>query len=252
MADSKLDLTGKIALITGGARGIGRAVSEAFAAAGADLIIASRKLDACKAVAADLSARFEVRAVGLGFNLSSWDDCDRLVDEAWQAFGRIDILVNNAGVSPAYESIDTLSEALFDKIMAVNLKGPFRLAALIGTRMVAAGGGAIVNIGSSSATQPVPSAIPYSMAKAGVTNLSKGLASLFGPTVRVNTVQPAGTATDMNAALPDDVLHDLLRDYTIKRFARPEEVANAVLYLASDAASYSTGSVIRVDGGVAG
>ena len=252
MADNKLDLTGKVALITGGARGIGRAVSEAFAEAGADLIIASRKIDACQAAAADLAARFGVRAVGMGFNLGHWDECDRLVDAAWQAFGRIDILVNNAGMSPAYERIDTMSEALFDKIMAVNLKGPFRLAALVGTRMVAAGGGAIVNIGSSAASRPEPAAMPYSMAKAGVTNLSKGLASLFGPTVRVNCVQPAGTATDMSAGLPDDVLDGLLRAYTIKRFARPAEVASAVLYLASDAASYSTGSVIRVDGGLAG
>jgi NAD(P)-dependent dehydrogenase (short-subunit alcohol dehydrogenase family) len=252
LAENRLDLTGKVALVTGGARGIGRAICELFAEAGADLIIASRKLEACQAVADELAARHGVRTAAIGFNASVWADCDRLAEEGWARFGRIDILVNNAGVSPAYDSIENISEALFDKIVAVNLKGPFRLAAVIGARMVRAGGGAIVNIGSSAASHPVPSAIPYSAAKAGLTNMTRGLASLFGPNVRVNCVQPAGTATDMSANFSEDFIQEFLRDYAIKRFARPEEVAAAALYLASEAASFSTGTVLRVDGGIPG
>lgn len=246
------DLTGKVALVTGGTRGLGLAIAQEFARAGAELIVASRKLDACKASAAEIEQRFGTRALGLACHVGDWRDCERLVNASYDAFGQVDILVNNAGISPAYEDVTSLSEELFDKILAVNLKGPFRLSALIGTRMKSNGAGAIVNIGSSAATHPLAKAIPYSAAKAGITVATKALAALLGPEVRVNCVEPGGIETDMTGSLPAEQIAEWCRDNAIKRFARPEEVAGAVLYLASEAASFTTGAVLRVDGGLPG
>jgi NAD(P)-dependent dehydrogenase (short-subunit alcohol dehydrogenase family) len=250
--DIKSNLAGRVVLVTGGSRGLGRAIAREFAAAGCDVVVASRKLSACEDVAADLEHSFGRRAVGIACHVGIWSDCERLIAEVYRIFGRLDVLINNAGVSPAYDNIETLSEELFDKIVSVNLKGPFRLCALAGSRMIASGGGSIVNIGSSAASHPEPNAIPYSVAKAGVNAMTKALATLFGPTVRVNCIQPWGIATDMSRHISSDAIAMLVREHAIKRFARPEEIAGAVLYLASDAASYTTGAILRVDGGLPG
>ena len=246
------DLPGKVALVTGGSRGLGQVIAGQFAAAGCDVVIASRKLERCEAVAAEIANAFGRRAVGVACHVGVWNDCERLISAVYSAFGRLDILVNNAGMSPAHADIASLSEELFDKILAVNLKGPFRLSALAGTRMKAAGGGAIVNISSSSATHPLPEALPYSAAKAGVNAMTKGLAAIFGPTVRVNCVQPWGIATDMSQAVAPSEIAALTRDHAIKRFARADEVAKAAVFLASDASSFTTGAILRVDGGMPG
>jgi NAD(P)-dependent dehydrogenase (short-subunit alcohol dehydrogenase family) len=246
------NLAGKVVLVTGGSRGLGRVIASEFAAAGCDVVVASRKLPACEEVATDLQRSFGRRAVGIACHVGVWSDCERLVSEVYQIFGRFDVLINNAGVSPAYDSVETLSEELFDKIIAVNLKGPFRLCALAGSRMVAHGGGAIVNIGSSAASHPEVNAIPYSAAKAGVNAMTKALAALFGPTVRVNCIQPWGIATDMSRHVMPDAIAVLAGSHAIKRFARPEEVARAALFLASEASSFTTGAILRVDGGLPG
>ncbi len=250
MSDRLVDLTGKVALVTGGARGLGRAISEELARAGADLIIASRKIESCEKACSEIRQAYGRRAVALACHVGKWLECERLAELGWAAFGRIDVLVNNAGMSPVYDDVTSLSEELFDKIIDVNLKGPFRLGGLIGARMQAAGGGAIVNIGSSAATMPLPSSIPYSAAKAGLVAVTQAMAGLFGPQVRVNCVQPGGIATDMGANLTEEMIADWTSGTIAKRFARPEEVAAAVTYLASGAASFTTAAVLRVDGGL--
>ena len=142
-------LQGQVALVTGGSRGLGREMVLAFAEAGASVVIASRKLDACEALAAEVTTRFGNAALPVAANVSSWDDCDALVAAAYGRFDHVDVLVNNAGMSPLYPSLEEVGEALYDKVLGVNLKGPFRLTSLIGTRMAESGGGSIINISST-------------------------------------------------------------------------------------------------------
>ena len=148
------DLTGRVAVVTGGSRGLGAAMASAFAEHGADVVIASRKLDACQELAGHLAKRTGRRAVGAAFHAGRWADADRLADLVYEEFGRCDVLVNNAGMSPLYPSLSEISEDLFDKVVAVNFKGPFRLSALVGERMVAAGCGSIINVSSLAAVGP--------------------------------------------------------------------------------------------------
>ncbi|GAA4920452.1 NAD(P)-dependent dehydrogenase (short-subunit alcohol dehydrogenase family) [Actinomycetospora succinea] len=240
----------KVVVVTGGSRGMGRAMVRAFAAEGASVVIASRKIDACEELAAEVSAQHGVPTLPVACNVSSWDDCDALVAAVDEAFGRADVLVNNAGLSPLYPALGEVSEGLFDKVLGVNLKGPFRLAAALGTRMVAAGGGAIVNISSIAAIRPGPAELPYAMAKAGLNTLTEGLAQAFGPTVRVNAVQAGPFRTDISTAWTPEVVGAFERSTALRRIGEPEEVVPAVLHLASDEASFTTGAVLRVDGGM--
>jgi NAD(P)-dependent dehydrogenase (short-subunit alcohol dehydrogenase family) len=243
------DLSGKVALVTGGSRGLGRAMVAGFAQAGADVVIASRDAGACAAYAAEITAATGRRAVGYGVHVGHWDELDGLVEAAYDAFGRVDVLVNNAGMSPLYDSVDTLSEALFDKVIAVNLKGPFRLAALVGTRMAAGDGGSIINISSAAAVRPRPDVLPYAAAKAGLNALTAGLAHTFGPSVRCNAIMAGTFLTDVSKAWDQDRFSERSRGFALQRGAEPAEVVGTALYLASDASSYTTGAVIAVDGG---
>jgi NAD(P)-dependent dehydrogenase (short-subunit alcohol dehydrogenase family) len=138
--DKLLDFNGKVALVTGGSRGLGREMALALAERGADVIITSRKADACEAVAAEIQALGR-QAMAYGCHVGHWGEIDALVDAAYERFGKIDILINNAGMSPLYESLSSITEELFDKVVGVNLKGPFRLMALVGERMAAGEGG---------------------------------------------------------------------------------------------------------------
>ena len=140
------------------------------------------------------------RALPYGVHVGHWDELDGLVEAAYEAFGRVDVLVNNAGMSPLYGSVDEVSEDLFDKVIAVNLKGPFRLAALVGTRMAAGAGGSIINISSAAAVRPRPDVLPYAAAKAGLNALTAGLARTFGPTVRCNAIMAGTFLTDVSKA----------------------------------------------------
>jgi NAD(P)-dependent dehydrogenase (short-subunit alcohol dehydrogenase family) len=253
MTDPLFDLSGRVALVTGGSRGLGRQMVLGFAAHGASVIVASRKQQACEAVAAEARAKHHVDAWAIGVNVSHWDQCDELAETAYRQAGRVDVLVNNAGLSPLYPSLTEVSEALYDKVFAVNLKGPFRLSTLIGERMAAAGSGAIINISSVEAVSPSPGALPYAAAKAGLDVLTLGLARAYGPAVRVNGIMAGPFLTDISQAWDlDAVTAGLRTSSALRRAGRPEEIVGAALYLASPAASFTTGSTIRVDGGVHG
>jgi NAD(P)-dependent dehydrogenase (short-subunit alcohol dehydrogenase family) len=239
-------LAGKTALVTGGSRGLGREMVLAFARAGADVVIASRKLDACEAVARDVEALGR-RALPFAAHVGQWNDNDRLAEAAYAAFGRVDILVNNAGMSPLAPSLVETSEALFDKVVAVNFKGPFRLASLIGTRMVKDGGGTIINFSSTASFKPEPHTVPYGGAKAAINAMTVSLAKAFAPKVRVNCIAPGPFLTDVSTVWREN--EDFKNALGLKRFGEPGEIVGTALYLASDASSYVTGQVIRVDGG---
>jgi NAD(P)-dependent dehydrogenase (short-subunit alcohol dehydrogenase family) len=243
------DLSGRVALVTGGSRGLGRAMTLGFAAAGADVVIASRDGAACEAFAAEVTEATGQRALGIGAHVGRWSELDGLVDRVYDELGAIDVLVNNAGMSPLYGDITEVSEELFDKVIAVNLKGPFRLTALVGTRMAAGNGGSIINISSAGAVRPRPAILPYAAAKAGLNALTVGFAHTFGPTVRVNAIMAGTFLTDVSKAWDMEAFGKRAENFAAKRGGEPEEIVGAALYLASDASSYTTGSILTVDGG---
>jgi len=246
------DLTGRVAVVTGGSRGLGRAMVLAFAAHGADVAIASRKVDACEALAAEVRHATGRRALAVGCHVGRWEQCDALVERVEADLGPIGVLVNNAGMSPLYPSLPEVSEDLFDKVLAVNLKGAFRLSALVGTRMAAGEGGSIINVSSIAAVQPTPIELPYAAAKAGLNALTIGLARAFGPKVRVNCLMPGPFLTDISKAwdLPS-FEQAAKRTIPLQRGGQAEEIVGAALYLASDASSFTTGAVLKIDGGLA-
>ena len=243
------DLTGRVALVTGGTRGLGRAMVSALAAAGADVIVSSRKADACERVAQEVARGSGRHVVGLPCHVGRWEDLDGLVDRAYGTFGHVDVLVNNAGMSPLYPSPDAVTEELFDKVVDVNLKGPFRLTALVGPRMVADGGGVVVNLSSVAASRPSGAVLPYAAAKAGLEALTAGFAEAFAPSVRVNAIRCGTYATDVSRHWSAEHVEAYEQRALAGRIADPEEIVGTLLYLASDASSYTTGTVLVADGG---
>ena len=242
-------LTGRVAVVTGGSRGLGLAMATAFAEAGADLVVASRKLDACEQVATTLADKTGRRVVPVAGHVGKWADCDRLYEETYAAFDTVDILVNNAGMSPLYPSLSAITEDLWHKVIDVNLMGPFRLSALFGERMKAAGTGSIINITSAAAVRPTPRELPYAAAKAGVHVLTYGFAQALGPEVRVNTIMAGPFFTDIAAAWDMDQFNQTAANFPLRRGGEPHEIVGAALYFASDVSSFTTGAVLPVDGG---
>ena len=244
------DLTGRTAIITGGSRGLGQQMALAFADHGANVVVASRKLENCEQVAAQVRER-GVRATAVAYHAASWADADRLAAEAIAEFGNIDILVNNAGMSPLYPSLAEVSEDLYDKVMGVNLKGPFRLSALIGTHMVESGRkGSIINVSSIDSRRPSSNEVVYGAAKSGINTLTVGLANAFGPNVRVNCIVPGPFLTDISKAWDMETFSKRAQTaYALQRGGEPEEIIGAALYFASDASSYTTGALLNIDGG---
>ena len=162
----RFDLSGRVALVTGGSRGLGRAMALGFAAAGADVVVASRKLDACQAVVAEIEAMGR-RGLAWSCNVSNWDELEPLADAAYDAFRRVDVLVNNAGMSLLYGDVTEVTEAMWDKVVNLNLKGVFRLTALVGSRMVRDGAGSIINVSSVGSIRPTPAILPTRRPKRG-------------------------------------------------------------------------------------
>ncbi len=247
-ATDRFDLTDRVAVVTGGTRGLGLAMARGFAQAGAQVVIVSRKADACDEVVAALRAEGG-RATGCACHVGQWDRLEELVEEVYAEFGAIDVLVNNAGMSPQYDKLTDVSEELFDKVIAVNLKGPFRLAALVGERMVEDRGGSIINVSSTGAVRPTSDIVPYAAAKAGVNAMTVGLAHALGPRVRVNAIMPGPFLTTISQAWDMDIFAERARTFPMRRAGEADEIVGAALYLASDASSYTTGTILTVDGG---
>jgi NAD(P)-dependent dehydrogenase (short-subunit alcohol dehydrogenase family) len=243
------DLSGKVALVTGGSRGLGAAMVRAYAAAGADVVIVSRNQSACETLAAEIRETGR-RAFARACHVGAWDDLEPLVDDVYRELGALDVLVNNAGMSPLYDAPVDISEGLFDKVLAVNFKGPFRLTALVGTRMVEHGGGSIINISSAGSLRPRSHILPYAAAKAALNAATIGFAHTFGPTVRVNCIVPGPFLTDVSAAWDLDAVNDRQKTYALGRLGDVSEIVGAALYFASDASSFATGSLLQVDGGM--
>jgi NAD(P)-dependent dehydrogenase (short-subunit alcohol dehydrogenase family) len=232
------DLTDRVAVVTGGARGIGRALSLGLAQAGADVVIASRNLANCEEWAAAVADRTGRRTWARPLHVGHWEEIAPFADAVWEACGAVDVLVNNAGMSPLYDDLRGVTEEYWDKVVGVNLKGPFKMTVEFGSRMFDGDGGSIVNVSTLASLDPRPDTIPYGAAKAGLNVMARGFVKAWGSKVRVNTVVPGAFLTDVSrswAEIPDDV-------------GRPEEMVGAVVYLASDAASYTTGAQVRVAG----
>ncbi|MCG5432927.1 SDR family oxidoreductase [Mycobacterium sp. MYCO198283] len=243
------DLTDRVVLVTGGSRGLGREMALAAARCGAETVIASRKYDNCATTAAQIEAETGRVSMPYAVHVGRWNELDGLVDAVYDRFGKVDVLVNNAGMSPVYDKQTDVTEKMFDAVVNLNLKGPFRLSALIGERMVAAGRGVIVNVSTHGSLKPHPTFIPYAASKAGLNTMTEALAMAFGPAVRVNTLMPGPFLTDISKAWNVDGVQNPFAGAALQRAGNPSEIVGAALFLMSDASSFTTGSIVRADGG---
>lgn len=243
-------LDGKIALITGGSRGIGEATALGYARAGADLVVVSRNLDDLEKVTAKIK-KLGRKALAVSSHLGKMDDINNLVSQVKAEFGRIDILVNNAASNPTMDTAIDVTERAWDTIMNLNLKGLFFLSQSVARLMREQGGGRIINVSSAGGIRPHILPV-YSISKAGVIMATKIMAlewASYG--INVNAIAPGLTRTSFSQALWGDekVLDYLMQRVPQKRFAEPEELVGTMIYLASDASKFVTGTVISVDGG---
>ena len=242
-------LDDRVAVVTGGSKGLGRAMALGFAAAGADVVVASRKLDACEQVADEVRALGR-RALPVACHVGRWDECQALVDRVVDELGRIDVLVNNAGIAPVPPSLLGVTEELFDKTMAVDLKGPLRLTALAAEHMPP--GGTVINISSKASTHPSPFTVVYAAAKAGLNALTRAAALELAPKgIRVNCIVCGTFHTDSfhaSASTPE-VQEALAGRVALGRIAEADEIVGTALWMATDASSYLTGQLVTLDGG---
>lgn len=249
-ANQLFDLTGKVALVTGGSRGLGREMVLTFARAGADVVIASRKLPSCEELAAEVEQETGRRALPVACHVAEWGQVEALAERAYAHFGHVDVLVNNAGMSPIYDRVADVTEDLYDKVLGVNLKGPFRLSALVGTRMMEGEGGSIIMVSSTAAVHPGANVIPYAAAKAGLNAMTVGFARAFGPKVRVNCIMPGPFLTDIAKAWDMESFNARAAStILLHRGGQANEIVGAALYFASEASSFTTGAVLEVSGG---
>ncbi len=248
MNDTK-ELAGKVAFVTGATRGLGYAIARGLAAEGATVVVSSRKQDACDAAARAIAEETGGDVDALALHVGKWDALEPAVDEVYARHGRLNVLVNNAGIAPVAPSLLEVSEALFDKTIEVDLKGPFRLIAVAGARMAAAGGGSVINISSIGALRPSPPEAMYAAAKNGLNALTMAFAQEYGPHVRVNCVMPGAFATDMAETWDESFVGKVVDRLPVGRLGRPDEIVGMVVHLASDRSGYTTGAVIPVDGG---
>jgi NAD(P)-dependent dehydrogenase (short-subunit alcohol dehydrogenase family) len=245
------ELNGKTALITGGTRGIGRATAEAMARAGAEVVVSSRKEDACAETAKAIQAAGG-KAIGIACNVSHADQIEALVAKSLDAFGKIDILVCNAAVNPYMGPLKDINDDAFDKILDTNVKNVLKLCNLVIPAMAERRDGAVVIVSSIAATKGSRSLGAYAISKAADVQLARNLAIEWGPAnVRVNCVLPGLVKTDMARALWEnpETREKALEGYPIGRLGEPEDLAGAILFLASPAASWITGQALPVDGG---
>jgi NAD(P)-dependent dehydrogenase (short-subunit alcohol dehydrogenase family) len=244
-------LDGKVALVTGGARGLGRTIAMALGEAGADIALAGRSRAACEETAREIANATGRTVRAFDADVTVGDDVTRLAAEVTAACGSIDILVNNAGTN-IRGAIGQLSEQDWDAVIDTNLKGPFLCSRAIGPRMVARGWGRVINMGSILSVVALPGRAPYASSKSGLAGLTRVLALEWaGSGVTCNAICPGPFATDMNRQLLDDPVayKQFISQIPLGRWGELDELAGAAVFLASDASSYVTGSSVFVDGG---
>jgi NAD(P)-dependent dehydrogenase (short-subunit alcohol dehydrogenase family) len=244
------DLTGKVAIVTGSTKGIGRAMVEGLADAGATVVVSSRKQDLCDQVAAEIGRD----AIGLACHVGEWDAIPAFVQQVRERLGRIDVLVNNAGINPARVRPEDMTLELWRKVFAVNLEGPLRMAQQVAPIMRDGGGGSIVNIATMAAYSGGANICAYGSSKAGLVNLTKSMAQSWAAwRVRVNVLSPGPFESEMmdgGEATQPGFKAMVAEGNLQKRLADPAEIVGPVLYLASDASSFVTGDEISVSGGM--
>ncbi len=248
---SSFPLEGKVAIITGGSRGIGRSIALGYAEAGANIAIASRTHADVEQVVEEVRSRGR-RAIGVATDVSRLADIVALVEATRESLGRIDILVNNAGISPVYSRALKLKEEDWNRILAVNLTGAFLTCQAVGQVMTEQRAGKIINIASIGATSGLPRFIAYCAAKGGLLQVTRVLAQEWAEyNVQVNAIAPGYVETDMTAGLQDNprLLNDIVCRTPMHRLGKPDEIVGAALLLASEASSYITGHILYVDGG---
>jgi NAD(P)-dependent dehydrogenase (short-subunit alcohol dehydrogenase family) len=246
------DLSGKVALVTGATRGLGRAMAEGLAEAGASVAVNSRKADACEAAAKEIAARSGVATLAAPCHVSDWESLAPMVERVLQRFGRIDVLVNNAGINPVPTPIAEMTEEYWDKLQAVNVKGPLRLSQLVAPHMAEQGGGSIIQVITVGAYIGGAGMGAYTAGKAALRNLTKVMAQEWASRgVRVNAIAPGSFMTDMmrGAAKMPGFLEGAASLSYQRRIAEPAEIVGATVFLASRASSFVTGSVLTVAGG---
>ncbi len=255
---SKFSLKGKVAIVTGGSRGIGKAIALGYAKAGAKVVLTSRKIDDLKANAQEIKS-FGGEALPLQAHLGKMEEIKKMVGTAMDKYGRIDVLVNNAGASPAMGSVLESDERLWDTIMNLNLRGLYFTSQAVANVMKKQGAGKIINIASVDGFKPEPGVSVYSISKAGVRMISKAFAMELAPyNVQVNTIAPGPISTKMLDShwfhLPPEEAkkgkEEMAKITPMGRIGEPDEIVGAAIYLGSDASSYTTGTEIIVDGGV--
>ena len=251
---SLFDLTGRVVLVTGSTKGIGRAMAEGCARAGATVVVSSRKQELCDGVAAEIAEATGAKTFGVACHVGDWDSIPAIVDSIIERTGRIDVLVNNAGISPSRLTVAEMTLDLWRKIFSVNLEGPLRMAQCIAPQMRDNGGGSIINIATMAAYSGGSGVNAYGASKAALVNLTKSMAQEWAPwKVRVNALSPGPFMSEMveGAARNSPGFYDLIAGGTFqKRIADPAEIVGPVVYLASDASSFVTGDDISVSGGM--
>ena len=247
----KFCLRGKVALVTGGSRGIGRAIALGLVEVGADLVLVSRKLPDLEAVAQEVS-QMNRKVLTIPANIRNLEDIDMVVSKAVTEFGGIDILINNAATNPVFGSVFDIHEKAWDVTLGLNLKACFFLSQAVGRVMRDRGGGIIINIASEDGIQPRIGLGVYAISKAGLIMLTKVLAEEWGQyNIRVNSIAPGVVKTRLSEALWDNALlrQKIEDNVALGRIAEPKEIVGAALFLASEASSYMTGQNILLDGG---
>lgn len=245
------DLKGKIAVVTGASRGIGQAISETFAQYGAEVVLVSRKIESLTAVADAITANGG-KAHPMACHMGDIHAIGELYEFIKKTWGRLDILVNNAATNPYFGEMSGVDESIWNKTVDVNLKGPFFMIQKAIPLMQAAGGGSIVNVSSVNGIRPAHFQGVYSVTKGALINMTQAYAKELAPhKIRVNALLPGFTDTKFSAALmqQDEIYKHVIAQIPMGRHAEPGEMAGAVLYLASDAASFTTGTCITCDGG---
>jgi NAD(P)-dependent dehydrogenase (short-subunit alcohol dehydrogenase family) len=247
---TEIKLAGKVALVNGASRGIGQAIAEGLAAAGATVLVTSRSQEAADRTAADIHTSGGT-AIGMACHAGKLDEIKKLFERIREEIGELHILVNNAATNPYFGPAHGLPPDAFDKTVEVNLKGPYYMMAHAVPLMIEAGGGSVVNVASIVARMTWPGQAPYAMTKAGLISLTKSFAKEYGPSgVRVNAILPGLVETRFAEALVDDPkVQGWLSRLPVARAGQPEDMVAGVLYLVSDQAAYTTGTTLVMDGG---